>query len=89
VLNIHLVDIEDEFNLLLVFQKYEPNGDQLFNIMIHKMLNFAIRGAGTAHPSEDLNSPQAFTGVRFTRSLVLCVCFVDRCLSFCSFSFGH
>ena len=27
------------------------------------------------------------SGVRVTRSLVLCVCFVDRCLSFCSFSF--
>jgi hypothetical protein len=25
----------------------------------------------------------------FTRSLVLCVCFVDRSLSFCVFSFGH
>jgi hypothetical protein len=25
--------------------------------------------------------------VRFTRSLVLCVCFVDRCLSFCTFFF--
>jgi hypothetical protein len=24
-----------------------------------------------------------------TRSLVLCVCFVDRCLSFCTFPFGH
>jgi hypothetical protein len=24
-----------------------------------------------------------------TRSLVLYVCFVDRCLSFCAFSFGH
>ena len=24
-----------------------------------------------------------------TRSLVLCVCFVDRCRSFCPFSFGH
>ena len=28
-------------------------------------------------------------GVRVSRSLVLCVCFVDRCLSFCTFSFGH
>ena len=37
------------------------------------------------HPS----SPPVFNGVRFTRSLVLCVCFVDRCLSFCTFSFGH
>ena len=30
-----------------------------------------------------------FSGVRVTRSLVLYVCFVDRCLSFCPFSFGH
>ena len=27
--------------------------------------------------------------VRVTRSLALYVCFVDRCLSFCTFSFGH
>ena len=33
--------------------------------------------------------PPIFSGVRITRSLVLCICFVDRCLSFCSFSFGH
>jgi hypothetical protein len=26
---------------------------------------------------------------RVTRSLVLCVCFVDQCFSFCTFSFGH
>jgi len=37
------------------------------------------------HPS----SPPVFSGVRVTRSLVLYVCFVDRCLSFCTFSFGH
>ena len=30
-----------------------------------------------------------FSGVRVTRSLVLCVCFVNRCLSFGPFSFGH
>ena len=30
-----------------------------------------------------------FSGVRVTGSLVLCVSFVDRCLSFCTFSFGH
>jgi hypothetical protein len=28
-------------------------------------------------------------GVRVTRSLVLCVCFIDHCLFFCTFSFGH
>ena len=31
----------------------------------------------------------SFSGVRVTRYLVLCVCFVDRCLSFCTFSSGH
>ena len=36
-----------------------------------------------------LSSPPVFSGVRVTRSLVLYVCFVDRCLSFCPFSFGH
>jgi hypothetical protein len=27
--------------------------------------------------------------VRVTRSLVVCVCFVDRCFSFCPVSIGH
>ena len=30
-----------------------------------------------------------FIGVRVTRSLVLFLCFVDRCLSFCPFSCDH
>ena len=38
---------------------------------------------------EDLRSPPVFNGVHVTRSLVLYVCFVDRCLFFCIFSFGH
>ena len=38
---------------------------------------------------EDLSSSPIFSGVRVTRSLVLCVCFVDRCLSFCTLSFVH
>jgi hypothetical protein len=38
---------------------------------------------------EYLSSPPIFSGVRVSRSLVLCVCFVDRCLSFCPFLFGH
>jgi hypothetical protein len=36
-----------------------------------------------------MSSPPVFNGVRVTRSLVLYVCFIDRCLSFCTFSFGH
>jgi hypothetical protein len=37
--------------------------------------------------SEQLGSPPVISGVRGTRSLVLCVCFVDRCLSFSTFVF--
>ena len=38
---------------------------------------------------ENLSSPPVFSDVRVTRSLVLCVCSVYRCLSFCTFSLGH
>jgi hypothetical protein len=38
---------------------------------------------------EHLSSPPVSSGVRVTRYLVLYVCFVDRCLSFCTFSVGH
>jgi hypothetical protein len=34
---------------------------------------------------EHLSSPPVFSGVRVTRSLVLYVCFVERCLSACTF----
>jgi hypothetical protein len=37
-------------------------------------------------PSGAPESPPVFSGVHVTRSLVLYVCFVDRCLSFCTFS---
>ena len=37
----------------------------------------------------NMSSPPVFSGVRVTRSIVLCVCFVYRWLSFCTFSFAH
>ena len=40
-------------------------------------------------PEHLSSSPPVFGGIRVTQSLVLYVCFVDRCLSFCTFSFGH
>jgi len=43
-----------------------------------------ISGAGTAYPSGAPEFTPAFSGVHVTRSLVLCVCFVDHCLSFCT-----
>jgi hypothetical protein len=49
----------------------------------------ATSGAGTAYPFGAPAFTPVFSAVGVTRSLVLCVCFVDRCLSFCSFSFGH
>ena len=38
---------------------------------------------------EHLRSPSIFSGIRVTRSVVLCVCFVDLHLSLCTFSFDH
>ena len=38
---------------------------------------------------EHLSSSPDFSRVRINRSLVVYVCFVDRCLFFCTFSFGH
>ena len=49
----------------------------------------ATSGAGTAYPSGAHEFTSGFSGVRVTRALALCVCFVDRCLSFNTFSFGH
>ena len=37
---------------------------------------------------DHLSSSPGFSGVRVTRSLILCVCFVDRFLSFRTFSFS-
>ena len=41
----------------------------------------ATSGAGTAYPSGAHEFTPGFSGVRVTRALVLCVCFVDCCLS--------
>ena len=46
-------------------------------------------GEGIAYPSGAPDFTPGFSGVRVTRSLALYVCFVDRCLSFCTVSFGH
>ena len=63
-------------------------------MICHRVCNYinttgATSGAGTAYPSGAPLFTPAFSGVRVTRSLVLYVCFVDCCLSFCTFSFGH
>jgi hypothetical protein len=50
---------------------------------------YLIIHSSTAVLPEHLSSPTVLSGVGVTRSLILCVCLVDRCLSFCTFSFGH
>ena len=57
----------------------------------HKQIISPTSGAGTAYPSgaPAFTSPLGFSGVRVTRSLVFCVCFVDSYLLFRTFSFGH
>ena len=45
--------------------------------------------AAVENISDYLRSVTLVSRVRVSRSLVLCVSFVDRCLSFCIFSFGH
>jgi len=47
--------------------------------LLHNLTGVII-GAETAYPS---GTPE------FTRSPILYLCFVDHCLSFCTFSFGH
>jgi len=42
----------------------------------------ATSGAGTAYPSGVPEFTPDFSEIRVTRSLVLCVCFVDRCFFF-------
>jgi len=59
----------------------------------HRVCNYinttgVTRGAGTAYPSRATEFTLGFSGVRVSRSLVVYVCFVDRCLSFCTFSVG-
>ena len=44
-----------------------------------------ISGTGTAYPSGAPEITPGFSEVRVTRSLISYVCFVDRCLSFCTF----
>ena len=45
----------------------------------------ANSGTGTAYPSGAPEITPGISGVRVTRSLVFCLCFVDRCLSFVLF----
>jgi len=49
----------------------------------------ATSAAGTGFPSGEPEFTPGSSGIRVNRYLVLCVSFVDRCLSFSPFPFGH
>jgi hypothetical protein len=48
-----------------------------------------VQPAETAYPSGAPEFTPVFSGICVNQYLVLYVCFVDRCLSFCPFPFGH
>ena len=56
--------------------------NQANNIMHAFFISNRANGAGAANPSAAPELTPGFSGVRYTRSLVLYKCFVDRCLSF-------
>ena len=49
----------------------------------------ATSGARTAYLYGAPGFTHSFSGVHVTQYLALYVCFVDRCLSICTFSFDH
>ena len=49
----------------------------------------ATSAGETAYPSGAPEFTPVFSGICVNRYLVLYVCFVDRCLFFCPFPFGH
>ena len=63
--------------------------NQANNIMYAFLISNRTNGAGAANPSAAPEFTSGFSGVCYTRSLVLYECFVDRCLSFYTFSLGH
>ena len=62
----------------------------LYTFFLHHYLRLVIqRYKITLIPSGEPEFTPDFSGIRVARSLLFCVIFVDSCLSFCPFSFGH
>jgi hypothetical protein len=65
------------------FETYKTNWGKIYRID-HSLIKYILRRVWRYQRD---NHNLVFSGVRVTRSLVLCVMFVDRCLSFCPLSF--
>jgi hypothetical protein len=78
---------------LSIIDHYRPSGWYWFIGLIYNVIRFwhelltlcpLVEQELLTLP-KNMSSHPVLSGVRVTRSLVLCVCFVDRCLSFCTF----
>ena len=65
----------------------EKRGVSFMYFCTHEIINLFISTDRSSFPNNKISIFTGFSEVRVTQSLVLCVCFVDRCLSFCTFSF--
>jgi hypothetical protein len=74
-----LVNTSRSFPHSWVFTGFVTRLTQRMSLVEQELLTF----------SNHLSSPPVLSRVRVTRSLVLFVCFVDRCWSFFLFAFGH
>ena len=72
---------------LFSYMFYPQSTRQLF--IVCKLLTYPFRHLFVSSQMTLFAVSNYYIGFRVTRSLVLNVCFVDRCLSFCTFSFGH
>ena len=72
-----VVNTSLSFPHLWLITGFVNRSTQWVSLVEHELLTFP----------EHLSSSPVISGVRVTRSLVLWVCFIDRSLSFCTFSF--
>ena len=93
----HLVYRQRYYSLLLSWHQgnniyHDPNNLQTYKYKyrVKQPTNIQIQIQGqTIYKCTNLSSSQVFSEVRVTASLILCVSFPHRCLSFCPFCFGH
>ena len=82
--HVNLMSVKSPLGLVVYCYLNMPTINKTYLILSYLILSYLIL------PQNGfcvIYSPLVFSGVRVTRSLILCVCFVDRCLSFLSFFF--
>jgi hypothetical protein len=87
------INVQSSFPICPTSQYKACQMDDKFNPVVFRITRLTRRVSLVEQElltlPEQLISPSIVSGVRNTRSLVVYVCFVDRCLSFCTFSFDH